>query len=316
MPTLGTQNISASYPQLLKTFGIGGLDGTLQVVTDGDNTSSALSVSTSGVASTGTFEVVGTSLLTGAVTFGTSFTASTGTATIGTAIIGATTFTTGFTSSTGTNTLGTASIGTASIGTATIGTATIGTVSGATIFTTGFTSSTGTNTLGTALIGSTIFTTGFTSSTGTNTLGTSVIGQTTFTTGFTSSTGTNTLGTIASTTFTNTGVGTTGTLQVGASGPKLTAVSYGTAAFTLSTVAAHNGAGTTNGTVALTGTVLGDMVIGSLDSLGSATGSTGLIIGFHTTGTNVVRFSITNPTSTAGTVPAGTLQMTALRYTA
>ena len=228
MPTLGTQNISTSYPQLLKTFGTGGLDGTLQVITDGDNTSSALSVSTSGVASTGTFEVVGTSLLTGAVTFGTSFTASTGTATIGTAVIGATTFTTGFTSSTGTNTLGT----------------------------------------------------------------------------------------IASTTFTNTGVGTTGTLQVGASGPKLTAVSYGTAAFTLSTVAAHNGAGTTNGTVALTGTVLGDMVIGSLDSLGSATGSTGLIIGFHTTGANVVRFSITNPTSTAGTVPAGTLQMTALRFTA
>ena len=121
--------------------------------------------------------------------------------------------------------------------------------------------------------------------------------------------------TITSGTITNL-ASTTGTLQVGASGPKLTAVSYGTAAFTLSTVAAHNGAGTTNGTVALTGTVLGDMVIGSLDSLGSATGSTGLIIGFHTTGANVVRFSITNPTSTAGTVPAGTLQMTALRFTA
>jgi hypothetical protein len=189
--------------------------------------------------------------------------------------------------------LGTASISTASIAEATISTATIGTVSGATVFTTGFTSSTGTNTLGT-----------------------SVIGETTFGTSFTASTGTNTLGTIASTTFTNTGVGTTGTLQVGASGPKLTAVTYGTAAFTLSTVAAHNGAGTTNGTVALTGTVLGDMVIGSLDSLGSATGSTGLIIGFHTIGSDVVRFSVTNPTSTAGTVPAGTLQMTALRFTA
>ena len=275
MPTLGTQNISTSYPQLLKTFGTGGLDGTLQVVTDGDNTSSALSVSTSGVASTGTFEVVGTSLLTGAVTFGTSFTASTGTATIGAAVIGATTFTTGFTSSTGTNTLGTASIGTASIGTASIGTASIGTA-----------------TIGTAS------------------------GATVFTTGFTSSTGTNTLGTIASTTFTNTGVGTTGTLQVGASGPKLTAVTYGTAAFTLSTVSAYNVAGTTNGTRALTGTVLGDMVIGTLDSLGSATGSTGLIIGFHTIGSDVVRFSITNPTTTAGTVPAGTLQMTALRFTA
>jgi hypothetical protein len=294
MPTLGTQNISTSYPQLLKTLGIGGLDGTLQVITDGDNTSSALSVSTVGVASTGTFEVVGTSLLTGEVTFGTSFTASTGTATIGAAVIGATTFTTGFTSSTGTNTLGTASITEATISTATIGTASIGT----------------------ATIGATVFTTGFTSSTGTNTLGTSVIGETTFTTGFTSSTGTNTLGTIASTTFTNTGVGTTGTLQVGASGPKLTAVTYGTAAFTLSTVAAHNSSGTTNGTVALTGTVLGDMVIGSLDSLGSATGSTGLIIGFHTIGSDVVRFSITNPTGTAGTVPAGTLQMTALRFTA
>jgi hypothetical protein len=274
MPTLGTQNISTSYPQLLKTFGTGGLDGTLQVVTDGDNTSSALSVSTSGVASTGTFEVVGTSLLTGAVTFGTSFTASTGTATIGAAVIGATTFTTGFTSSTGTNTLGT------------------------------------------ALIGSTTFTTGFTSSTGTNTLGTSVIGQTTFTTGFTSSTGTNTLGTIASTTISNTGLATVGTLEIGATGPNITKVSYGTAAFTLSTVAAHNGAGTTNGTVALTGTVLGDMVIGSLSSLGSATGSTGLIIGFHTIGSDVVRFSITNPTGTAGTVPAGTLQMAALRFTA
>jgi hypothetical protein len=164
MPTLGTQNISTSYPQLLKTLGIGGLDGTLQVVTDGDNTSSALSVSTVGVASTGTFEVVGTSLLTGEVTFGTSFTASTGTATIGAAVIGATTFTTGFTSSTGTNTLGTASIAEA-----TISTATIGTVSGATVFTTGFTSSTGTNTLGT--IASTTFT-----NTGVGTTGTLQVG--------------------------------------------------------------------------------------------------------------------------------------------
>ena len=292
MPTLGTQNISTSYPQLLKTFGTGGLDGTLQVVTDGDNTSSALSVSTSGVASTGTFEVVGTSLLTGAVTFGTSFTASTGTATIGTAVIGATTFTTGFTSSTGTNTLGTASIGTALIGTASIGTATIGTVSGATVFTTGFTSSTGTNTLGT-----------------------SVIGETTFTTGFTSSTGTNTLGTIASTTFTNTGVGTTGTLQVGASGPKLTAVSHGTAAFTLSTVQTHSANDQTTGTFSLT-CQLGDIVIGSIDSLGSTTG-TGALIGmtFYPIATNTVRYNLIGKGTTAGTIPAGTIFATALRFT-
>ena len=280
MPTLGTQNISTSYPQLLKTFGTGGLDGTLQVVTDGDNTSSALSVSTSGVASTGTFEVVGTSLLTGAVTFGTSFTASTGTATIGAAVIGATTFTTGFTSSTGTNTLGTASIGTASIGTASIGTATIGTAS-----------------IGTATIGT-------------------VSGATVFTTGFTSSTGTNTLGTIASTTFTNTGVGTTGTLQVGASGPKLTAVSYGTAAFTLSTVQTHSANDQTTGTFSLT-CQLGDIVIGSIDSLGSTTG-TGALIGmtFYPIATNTVRYNLIGKGTTAGTIPAGTIFATALRFTA
>jgi len=276
MPTLGTQNISTSYPQLLKTFGTGGLDGTLQVVTDGDNTSSALSVSTSGVASTGTFEVVGTSLLTGAVTFGTSFTASTGTATIGAAVIGATTFTTGFTSSTGTNTLGTASIGTASIGTASIGTATIGTVSGATIFTTGFTSSTGTNTLGT----------------------------------------------IASTTFTSTGLATVGTLKVGASGPSLTAVTFATAAYAGATVLdidhATTGSNVSTGTLAASGVVLGDMVIGSINSIGSTTGATpaGLLQDFRIESAGVLRFTIFNSTQTTGTIPAGTIFATALRFTA
>ena len=249
MPTLGTQNISTSYPQLLKTFGTGGLDGTLQVVTDGDNTSSALSVSTSGVASTGTFEVVGTSLLTGAVTFGTSFTASTGTATIGAAVIGATTFTTGFTSSTGTNTLGTASIGTASIGT-------------------------------------------------------------------------DTLGTIASTTFTNTGVGTTGTLQVGASGPKLTAVTFATAAYAGATVLdidhATTGSNVSTGTLAASGVALGDMVIGNINSIGSTTGATpaGLLQDFRVEAAGVLRFTIFNSTQTTGTIPAGTIFATALRFTA
>ena len=276
MPTLGTQNISTSYPQLLKTFGTGGLDGTLQVVTDGDNTSSALSVSTSGVASTGTFEVVGTSLLTGAVTFGTSFTASTGTATIGTAVIGATTFTTGFTSSTGTNTLGTATIGTASIGTATIGTATIGTVSGATVFTTGFTSSTGTNTLGT----------------------------------------------IASTTFTGTGLATVGTLKVGASGPSLTAVTFATAAYAGATVFdidhVTTGSNVSTGTLAASGAVLGDFVIGNINSIGSTTGATpaGLLQNFRVESAGVLRFTIFNSTQTTGTIPAGTIFATALRFTA
>jgi len=234
MPTLGTQNISTSYPQLLKTFGTGGLDGTLQVVTDGDNTSSALSVSTSGVASTGTFEVVGTSLLTGAVTFGTSFTASTGTATIGAAVIGATTFTTGFTSSTGTNTLGT----------------------------------------------------------------------------------------IASTTFTGTGLATVGTLKVGASGPSLTAVTFATAAYAGATVFdidhVTTGSNVSTGTLAASGVVLGDMVIGNINSIGSTTGATpaGLLQDFRVESAGVLRFTIFNSTQTTGTIPAGTIFATALRFTA
>jgi hypothetical protein len=234
MPTLGTQNISTSYPQLLKTLGTGGLDGTLQVVTDGDNTSSALSVSTSGVASTGTFEVVGTSLLTGAVTFGTSFTASTGTATIGAAVIGATTFTTGFTSSTGTNTLGT----------------------------------------------------------------------------------------IASTTFTGTGLATVGTLKVGASGPSLTAVTFATAAYAGATVFdidhVTTGSNVSTGTLAASGAVLGDFVIGNINSIGSTTGATpaGLLQDFRVESAGVLRFTIFNSTQTTGTIPAGTIFATALRFTA
>jgi hypothetical protein len=233
MPTLGTQNISTSYPQLLKTFGTGGLDGTLQVVTDGDNTSSALSVSTSGVASTGSLEVVGTSLLTGAVTFGTSFTASTGTATIGAAVIGATTFTTGFTSSTGTNTLGT----------------------------------------------------------------------------------------IASTTFTSTGLATVGTLKVGASGPSLTAVTFATAAYAGATVFdidhVTTGSNVSTGTLAASGAVLGDMVIGNINSIGSTTGATpaGLLQDFRIESAGVLRFTIFNSTQTTGTIPAGTIFATALRFT-
>jgi hypothetical protein len=153
------------------------------------------------------------------------------------------------------------------------------------------------------------------------------LGAVTFGSTITASTGTNTLGTISVNTATigtistlnGLSVATTatvGTLEIGATGPNLTNASYGTAAFTLSTVAAYNAAGTTNGTVSLTGAQNSDIVIGTLNSLGSATGSTGLIIGFHCIANNVVRYSITNPTTTAGTVPAGTLHMTALRFTA
>lgn len=232
MPTLGTQNISTSYVQLIKTSGLTGIDGTIQTITDGNNVSSALQLSTGGVSSTGSLSV------TGAATFSSSISATTGTATIGTA----------------------------TISTATISTATIG--------------------------------------------------ATTFTTGLTSSTGTNTLGTIASATISNTGLGTTGTLQVGASGPKLTAVSFGTAAFTSATVAAHNGADATTGSFGLTGVALGDMIIGSLNSLGSATGTVNISLSLYPAATNFVEYSIQNQGSTAGTIPAGTFFATALRFTA
>ena len=234
MPTLGTQTISSSFAQLLKTFTTGGLSGSLQVVTDGDDTSSALSLSTTGVSSTGSFSVTGDTTLTGAVTFGTNLTASTGTATIGTLFAsGPATFGTSFTASTGTATIGTLSASTATIGT-----------------------------------------------------------------------------------LSATNTATVGTLKVGASGPRLTAVSYGTAAFTLSTVQPHNLADTTTGTFALTGAALGDIVIGSIDSLGSTTGTVQIITSFFPIASNVIRYVVNSKGSTAGTVPAGTIFATAMRFTA
>jgi hypothetical protein len=235
MPTLGTQTISSSFAQLLKTFTTGGLDGALQVVTDGDNTSSALSLSTTGVSSTGSFSVTGDSTLTGAVTFGTSLTASTGTATIGTLFAS---------------------------------------------------------------------------------------GPATFGTNLTASTGTATLGTIASTTINNSGLATVGTLKVGASGPSLTAVTFATAAYAGATVLdidhATTGSNVSTGTLAASGVVLGDMVIGSINSIGSTTGATpaGLLQDFRIESAGVLRFTIFNSTQTTGTIPAGTIFATALRFTA
>jgi len=229
MPTLGTQLISTSYTQLLKTFSTGGVDGNLQVVTDGDDTSSALRISTTGVNSTGSLSVAGASTFTGAVTFSTNITASTGTATIGTLFAS---------------------------------------------------------------------------------------GPATFGTNITASTGTATLGTIASTTINNSGLATVGTIQVGASGPKLTVVSYGTAAFTSATVAAHNGADATTGTFALTGVALNDIVIGSLNSMGSATGTVNIGLSIYPTATNVVEYSIQNQGATAGTIPAGIFSVAAMRFIA
>ena len=204
MPTLGTQNISTSYVQLIKTSGTTGIDGTIQTITDGNNVSSALQLSTGGVSSTGSLSV------TGVATFSTSINASSGTATIGT-----------------------------------------------------------------------------------------------------ESVNTSTIGTLA---VTNTA--TVGTLKVGAAGPRLTAVSYGTAAFTLSTVQPHNFADTTTGTFGLTGTELGDIVIGSINSLGSTTGTTQIVTSFFPIASNVVKYVVSSKGSTAGTVPAGTIFATAMRFTA
>jgi hypothetical protein len=230
MPTLGTQTISSSFAQLLKTFTTGGLDGALQVITDGDNTSSALSLSTTGVSSTGSFSVTGDTTLTGAVTFGTNITASTGTATIGTLFAS---------------------------------------------------------------------------------------GPATFGTNLTASTGTATLGTIASTTINNSGLATVGTLEIGGlAGPKITNVSYGTFAFSGGTVQTHANNDTTTGTFALP-CQLGDIVIASINSLGSTTGTGALIAtDFFPIATDVVRFNIIGKGTTAGTIPAGTIFATAMRFTA
>jgi len=207
MPTLGTQNISTSYPQLLKVATTSPISGSLQAITSGDNISSALSLSTTEVRSTGSLAVDGTSLLSGIVTFGTSLTASTGTAT---------------------------------------------------------------------------------------------------------------LGTIASTTINNSGLATVGTLQVATSstGPKITNVSYGTFAFTSATVQTHAANDTTTGTFGLP-CQLGDIVIASINSLGSTTGAGALIsTSFFPIATDVVEYNIIGKGTTAGTIPAGTIFATALRFTA
>jgi hypothetical protein len=154
-----------------------------------------------------------------------------------------------------------------------------------------------------------------------------MLGAVTFGSTITASTGTNTLGTISVNSATIgtldtlngvsiTTIATTGTLQVGAAGPKLTEVSFGTAAFTAATAPQYNAAQTTTGTFALTGAALGDIVIGTINSLGSATGTILLVPAFFPISSGVVRYNVHNAGSTAGTIPAGTIFATALRYTA
>jgi len=271
MATLGTQNISTSYVQLIKTIGLTGIDGTIQTITDGNNVSSALQLSTAGINSTGTLNSVGATTLAsslavaGATTLSSSL-GVTGAVTLSSSlgVTGIATFSTSINASSGTATIGTATISTATISTATIPT---------------------------------------------------INGVTTFATGFTSSTGTNTLGTIASTTISNTGLVTVGTLEIGATGPNITKVSFGTAAFTSATVAAHNGVDATTGTFTLTGAALGDIVFGSLNSLGSSTGTVNIGLSLYPQTADVVRYSIQNQGATAGTIPAGIFFATAMRFT-
>ena len=164
MATLGTQNISTSYPQVLKTVGTTPFTGTLLAVASGDESStSALQISTTGVKSSGTFAVDGASLLSGNVTLGGSFTLSTGTATLGTASIS-------------TATISTATISTATISTATISTATIPLQLGNVTFGSNITASTGTATIGTEIVSTS--TIGTLNVSGTATVGSLEIGGT------------------------------------------------------------------------------------------------------------------------------------------
>ena len=152
-------------------------------------------------------------------------------------------------------------------------------------------------------------------------------GAVTFGTNITASTGTNTLGTIASTTINNTGLATVGTLEIGGlAGPKITNLSYGTAAFTGSTFqdldSATAGSNVTTGTFAVTGAALGDIVFGGLTSIGSSTGTNAtlaqrLIPSFRVESADTIRYVILNTDIVShGTTPAGTLFATAMRFTA
>jgi hypothetical protein len=110
------------------------------------------------------------------------------------------------------------------------------------------------------------------------------------------------------------GLATVGTLEIGATGPNITKVSYGTFPFTGGTVQTHAANDTTTGTFALP-CQLGDIVFASINSLGSTTGTALVSTDFFPIATDVVRFNIIGKGSTAGTIPAGTIFATAMRFT-
>jgi len=298
MATLGTQNISTSYVQLIKTSGLTGIDGTIQTITDGNNVSSALQLSTTGVNSTGTLNAVGATTLASTLGVTAACTLSstlgvTGAVTLSSSlgVTGVATFSSSISATTGTVTIGTATISTATISTATISTATIPTINGVTTFATGFTSSTGTSTLGTISVS--------TASIGTESVNVS---------------------TIASATF--------GTARITGSTGGVTAFNYGTAAFTGATLqdidSVTSGSNITTGTFTVSGAAIGDIVFGGLNSLSSSSGTAGvpaagarMMSQFRVEGSNVIRYTIVNTdTISHGTIPAGTLYATAIRFIA
>jgi len=279
MPTLGTQNIASSYSQLLKTFGLGGLPtaGSVEVITDGDNTSSALSIGIDAVQSTGSFTVSSNSSLLGPVTFGTNLTASTGTATIGTLFAsGLATFGTSLTASTGT-----ATIGTLSASTATIGTATIPIQLGNITFGSNITSSTGTATIGTESVN------------------VSTIASATFGTArITGSTGGVTAFNYGTAAFTG---ATLQDLDSVTSGSNIT-----TGTFTVS--------GAAIGDIVFGGL---NSLSSSSGTAGVPTAGARMMSQFRVEGANVVRYTILNTdTISHGTIPAGTIYATAIRMVA
>ena len=279
MATLGTQNISTSYPQVLKTVGTTPFTGTLLAVASGDESStSALQISTTGVKSSGTFAVDGASLLSGNVTLGGSFTLSTGTATLGTASISTATISTA--------TISTATISTATISTATISTATIPLQLGNVTFGSNITASTGTATIGTEIVSTS--TIGTLNVSGLATVGSLEIGGT--------------AGPILTKVSYGTAAFTGSTFQDLDSATAGSNVTTGTFAVT--------GA-------ALGDIVFGGLTsIGSSTGT-NATLAQRLIPSFRVESTDTIRYVILNTDIVShGTTPAGTLFATAMRFTA
>lgn len=164
------------------------------------------------------------------------------------------------------------------------------------------------------------------STTGVKSTGTfAVDGSATFGSSITASTGTATIGTISvnsatiGTLNTLNGISVTttatfGTARITGSTGGLTAINYGTAAFTTATVPTN---GSSTGTFAINGLGLNDIVNGSLNSIGSATGSQALSFFVFAKAANVAGYTLCNINNTTiSTVPAGTIYATAMRFTA